>query len=594
MLKNIALFNPKLSAALVLTAALLAACGGGGGGTGGNSGDGAGVNSGGSSGTGSSGSGGSTSAPLAAPTDQSASRLLAQATYGATTTDIARVKTLGWEGWLNEQFAAPSVDGETYAAYVDRGGLPGCKPGCTGGSINTVMEAIWRQTVLGPDQLRQRATFALSQIFVVGNSVDQVHKAYSEYYTMLNRNAFGNFRTLLEEVSRQPTMGRYLSHLGNEKEDPNPNGRIPDQNYAREVMQLFSIGLWQLNDDGSRKKDSSGKDIPTYGQAEVVGMSRVFTGWSWGDNAGSPVNTWEYGYRDNHHVLMKAYPAHHSSSSKFIINGKTIAANTGPEESLKIALDELFNHPNVGPFIGKQLIQRLVTSNPSPEYVTRVTHAFNNNGSGVRGDMKAVWRAILLDPEARDMNKVTDSQWGKLREPLLRYGHFLRTFGVTSDSGNYAIWNLEAGATSIGQNPLRSPSVFNWYRPDYSPPGALFRAGKVAPEFQITHETTTAGYTNFIVDKAERETARFQQAGSRNKDALFTTYTAERALADRPAALLDHLNLLLMAGQMRPALRSRVEQAITAIPLTNDTDRYRRVSTAVALLMASPQYLIQK
>lgn len=496
---------------------------------------------------------------------------------------------------MNEQFSADAVDRETYAAYVDRGGLPGCKPGCTGGNINTVMEAIWRQTVLGPDQLRQRATFALSQIFVVGSSVDQVHKAYSEYYTMLGRNAFGNFRTLLEEVSLHPTMGRYLSHLGNDKEDPNPNGRIPDQNYAREVMQLFSIGLWQLNPDGSRKKDASGKDIPTYGQAEVVGMSRVFTGWSWGDSAGSPPNTWQYGYRDNHEVLMKAYAAHHSSSAKLMINGQTIAAGTGAEQSLRIALDALFNHPNVGPFIGKQLIQRLVTSNPSPAYVTRVTNAFNNNGSGVRGDMKAVWRAILLDEEARDMNKVTaDPTWGKLREPLLRYAHFMRTFGVTSDSGNYPIWNLEAGATSIGQNPLRSPSVFNWYRPDYSPPGALFRANKVAPEFQITHETTTAGYTNFIVDKAERETARFHPAASRNNSTLYTNYSAERALADRPGALLDHLDLLLMAGQMRPALRTRVADAVTAIPLKSDTDSYRRVSTAVALIMASPQYLIQK
>jgi uncharacterized protein (DUF1800 family) len=519
--------------------------------------------------------------------------LLAQATYGATPQDITRVKTLGWSAWLDEQFAAPALDGDTYSAYVNRGGPPGCAPNCSGGNINTVMEAFWRHAVLGPDQLRQRTVFALSQIFVVGNSVDQVHRAYSDYYTMLNRNAFGNFRTLLEEVSLHPTMGRYLSHLGNDKEDPNPNGRIPDQNYAREVMQLFSIGLWQLNPDGSRKKDATGKDIPTYGQAEVVGMSRVFTGWSWGDRGSSP-NTWEFGYRDNHEVLMKAYPAHHSSSPKLIINGQTIPANTNAQNSLRIALDALFNHPNAGPFIGSQLIKRLVTSNPSPAYVTRVTNAFNNNGAGVRGDMKAVWRAILLDAEARDMNNVNSPQWGKLREPLLRYAHFLRTFGVSSDSGVYSIWNLEAGATSIGQNPLRSPSVFNWYRPDYSPPGAIFGAGLVAPEFQITHETTTAGYTNFIVDKAERETARFHQAGSRSASVLFTTYTAERALADRPAALLDHLNLLLMAGQMRPALRSRVEQAIAAIPLNNDTDRYRRVSTAVALLMVSPQYLVQK
>jgi uncharacterized protein (DUF1800 family) len=254
----------------------------------------------------------------------------------------------------------------------------------------------------------------------------------------------------------------------------------------------------------------------------------------------------------------------------------------------------LFNHPNVGPFIGSQLIKRLVTSNPSPAYIARVTRAFNDNGSGVRGDMKAVLQAILLDPEARDMAKINSSDWGKLREPVLRYGHFLRSFGVTSDSGVYPIWNLESGSGSIGQNPLRAPSVFNWYRFDYSPPGNIFKAGLVAPEFQITHETTTSGYTNFIRDRAERETERFKSAASRNRNDLFTNYAKERALANNPAALMDHLNVLLMAGQMRPALRNRIITALNALPLNNETDQYNRVSTAVTLIMASPQYLIQK
>ncbi len=503
---------------------------------------------------------------------------------------------MGYAAWLDDQFAKPSID--SHAAYIARKGPPGCNP-CDSNYINATMESFWRQAVLGEDQLRQRAVFALSQIFVVSavnSAVDIQADAHAAYLDMLSRNAFGNFRKLLEEVSLHPTMGIYLSHMRNQKEDP-ATGRIPDQNFAREVMQLFSIGLWQLNNDGSRKLDGSGKPIPTYSQKEITGMSRVFTGWSWG-GPDAREERWHGWIADDgisgskFDLLMQPYKDFHSTSAKQIINNIVIPPNTNAQESLRIALDALFNHPNTGPFIGSQLIKRLVTSNPSPQYVARVAAAFNDNGQGVRGDMKAVWRAVLLDAEARGLPG--QPQTAKLREPMLRYGQFLRSFQVKSDSTKYQIWNLEDQSSSLGQNPLRSPSVFNWYRPDYSPPGALRRAGILAPEFQITHETTVTGYTNFILNEADRTTTRNKRSFNSGRDFLATDYTPERALAGSPAQLIDHLNLLLLGNRMSPALRGNVLAAVQALPNNSDNDRFTRVSTAVGLIMVSPEYVVLK
>jgi uncharacterized protein (DUF1800 family) len=279
-----------------------------------------------------------------------------------------------------------------------RNGPPGCTV-CDSAYINAVMESFWLQAVRGPDQLRQRTVFALSQIFVVSNvnsSIDSEVGAHASYLDMLARNAFGNFRTLLEEVATHPAMGHYLSHFRNEREDE-ASGRIPDENFAREVMQLFTIGLWELNQDGSRRRDPAGEFIPTYAQDDVSGLARVFTGWSWGgpDRSVARWHGWVGGR--NWQEQMGNYPDFHSPSEKRFL-GVTIPAGTSGEESLRIALDRLFNHPNVGPFIGRQMIQRFVTSNPSPAYIARVAAAFNDNGQGVRGDMRAVLRAVLLDP----------------------------------------------------------------------------------------------------------------------------------------------------------------------------------------------------
>ncbi len=389
-------------------------------------------------------------------------------------------------------------------------------------------------------------------------------------------------------------MGFFLTYNRNEREDP-ASGRIPDENYAREVMQLFTIGLSELNPDGTFRLDGSGNRIPTYGQAEIAGMARVFTGLSWGGPDFSDAAYNGAIYRPTNEAVpydqpMKIYPNHASTSEKRIIRGVIIPAGTPGDESLRIALDTLFNHPNVGPFIGEQLIKRLVTSNPSRNYVSRVSAAFNNNGTGVRGDLRAVIRAILLDPEARDPRNVTRADWGKLREPMIRFGNWLRAFNASSRDQKFRIPSIENNAFSFGQNPARAPSVFNFFRPDFAPPGAIRDRGLRAPEFQITHETSVAGYTNTIVN-----TARNGHASGAGQ--LLPDYSAEIALADRPDALLDRLNLLLFAGQLTDGTRAIIRTALesAALPATNDAAARRlRVEMAVALSMASPEYVVQK
>ena len=520
------------------------------------------------------------------PSANEAARFLIQATYGPTAVDVAAVQAGGLRGWIDSQFTTPSLG--THVAYYNAQNV--CS-NCLEAGHNAVAESFWRQAITGPDQLRQRVTFALSQIFVVSvvnSSLDAAPLAAASYLDTLSQHAFGNFRDLLEAVTLHPAMGTYLSHLGNDKENP-ATGRMPDENYAREVMQLFTIGLWELNEDGTRRQQN-GQDIPTYGQPEVMGMAKVFTGWSWAgpDTGEGRWLGWVNGVQTQPwDQPMQPYPQHHSTSEKRILRGVVIPAGTGPRESLRIALDTLFNHPNVGPFIGRQLIQRLVTSNPSPAYIARVARAFNDNGSGVRGDMKAVIRAVLLDPEARDATRLSDGNWGKLREPVVRVANWARLFGARSPSGTYRINSLHDPIEGVGQGPLHSPSVFNFFRPDYSPAGDVRNAGLVALEFQITHETTVSAYINFMVQTVEQ--------GYGSGDRLITApYTNELALATQPEQLVDHLNQLLMAGQMSAATRQTVLEALNAVPMTEANAAQRRVWIAVTLAMCSPEFLIQK
>ena len=556
---------------------------------------------------GSSGSSDSDAPALPPPTQAEASRFLAQATMGPTEADSASLVQQGYAAWLADQFARPQTPHRTYmeaqaAALVASNGTL---------SPSNFYESWWAQAVTGPDQLRQRVAFALSEIFVVSFADANLGNrplGVATYYDMLARNAFGNYRNLIEEVTLHPMMGNYLTMLRSQKESAT---RAPDENYAREVMQLFSIGLFQLNPDGTPKTDAAGVPLETYTHDDIVGLAKVFTGWSWyagpnltdrtasrfnGGNANAE-RDWQPMQAYNRYT---ANTDHHSISAKNFL-GASIAAQTtpDPEGDMKVALDTLFKHPNTGPYIGKLLIQRLVTSNPSPAYVARVAARFNDNGSGVRGDLKAVVSAILLDTEARTHNP-SDMRFGKLREPVLRLAHFMRAFNSTSTSGRFlGIDNTDDPASRLGQTPMRSPTVFNFFRTGYTPPNtSLAAAGLTAPELQLAHEVSVAGYLNYMRGWVTPSAARDVQQN----------YAAELAVADKADALVERMNLLLMSGQMADALRAQLVAAVAgrAVPapvLNNgvvsnqaaiDTAKRDRTSIAVFLTLASPDYLTQK
>lgn len=535
------------------------------------------------------GSGGSSTTAASAivdtPTRPQASRLLGQASFGATMPEIERLASSGINAWLDDQFSKPQ---SLHRAYMDSiAASTGQNP-----NQNNFYESFWQQAALGEDQLRQRVAFALSQIFVVSfqdSTVANFPRGVASYYDTLATHAFGNYRGLLEAVSLHPMMGIYLTSLRNQKESGN---RVPDENYAREVMQLFSIGLYELNQDGSLKMIDN-KPVETYTSADIAGLAKVFTGWSWAGPDKSDSRFFGGNPDPNRDWLpMQNYPKYHSASEKRFL-GTVIPASTSGENSMKAALDTLFNHPNVGPFFGRQLIQRLVKSNPSPQYVGRVAAAFANNGEGVRGDMKAVIRAVLLDPEARSDDSASDPASGKLREPVIRLANWMRAFNARSASGRFLLGNLDDPLNALGQTPMRSPSVFNFYRPGYVPPNtSLASASLVAPEMQITGETSVVGYLNFM------RSAIPNGVGS-SRD-IKADYTVELSLADAPERLVDRINLLLMANQMPGELRSQIVAAVNSVAISSSsataaaTARANRVNLAIFLAMASPEYLAQK
>jgi len=612
----------KLRSALGVAAVVLAlaACGGTESGTDSASSSGAGSSGGGSSGGGGSGgdsgggssggggSGGGGAPPPVPPTQSESARFLAQATMGPTDASIADVAQKGYAAWIDAEFAKPAT---SHRANLDA--LAATLPADTDLSQNNFFESWWTQAIAGDDQLRQRVAFALSQVLVISfadATVGQYPRGVASYYDVLGQHAFGNYRDLLEAVTLHPMMGNYLTMLRNQKEDA--SGRVPDENYAREIMQLFSIGVFELNADGTVKKDAAGNGIETYTHDDISGLAKVFTGWSWyaGEALSDRTRTRFFGgaaqpERDvrpmhDYNRYTTNTDFHSISEKKFL--GRTIAAQTAPDPrgDLRIALDTIFNHPNAGPFIATRLIERLVTSNPSPAYVGRVAAAFANNGSGVRGDMKALVRALLLDPEARSYEPAATGN-GKLREPVLRLANFMRAFKSASTSGRFrGIDNTDDPQTRLAQTPMRSPTVFNFFRPGYTPPNtSIAQAGLVAPELQIAHEVSVAGYLNYMRGWAGVNTTRDIQQN----------YSAELAVADNAGALVDRVNLLLMSGQMSDALRTQIVAGINgrAIPaptrnsagaITNqaaiDQAKRDRVSIAVFLTLASPDYLAQK
>ena len=516
--------------------------------------------------------------PGGTPTAADAQRFLSQATFGATDALIAHVQNVGFDAFLNEQFAAPT---SSHLAFVDAAvaALPSPSPSATPNQPTLTMtnDAWWTYATAAPDQLRQRVAFALSETLVVSlNSGGLGNKPFAlpAYFDVLVRDASGNYRQLLEDITLNPAMGEYLNMLKNDKGNPSL-GVLPNENYAREIMQLFSIGLYKLNLDGSLTLSASGLPIATYYQDAVLGTAATFTGWTYHQN-GTPVFNAPQDWRNP----MVNVASHHSTDAKTILNGVLLPANQSAAQDLQTVLDTIFNHPNVGPFICQQLIQRLVTSNPSPGYVYRVASVFNNNGSGVRGDMKAVVRAILMDYDARGSARTAQGA-GHQREPVLRVTNLLRGFGASSPNGKFSVRGAYA---ALDEEAMHSPTVFNFFSPDYVAPGDIAAAGLKSPEFEITTETTAVSQANFL------RNAIYSYLGpASNKITL--NISNEMTLASNPSALVDHLDALLMAGSMSSAMRTTLINAVTQIPSNNPTERAR---TAIYLVINSPEYTIEK
>ena len=517
--------------------------------------------------------------PGGAPTAADAARLLTQATFGPKRTEIASVQTQGIEGWINAQLALPwtSHRAATLNNYRTFGG------GADGVmNQNNRQAAWWNVVVTAPDQLRQRVAFALSEIFVVSDvQFDQGHtEGLANYYDLLGNGAFGSFRTLLENITRNPIMGSYLSSLRNAKADP-VLGTSPDENYAREVMQLFSIGLNLLQPDGTLKLDPSGLPIPTYNQNTVTEMAKVFTGWSFASTRPTP----NFRNEPSDYVNpMQLFPAFHEDGAKSIVNGVVLAPGQGGLRDLQQTMDALFMHPNTAPFISKQLIQRLVTSNPTPAYVYRVAQKFENNGSGVRGDLAAVVRAILTDYEARSATTRSSTNFGKLKEPIIRATSLFRTFGAAADSGRF-VDNLLNTQQTLAQASLRAPTVFNFFQPDFVLPGPLAAAGLVAPEFQITDATFSISVPNFL------RRYIFNSRGN-NPDVIVPDFSFEQTLAGNPAALLDHLGLVMAGGSLPQTVRDRVSSMLSSLPAS--ASPLERVQRAILVVSTSPAAAVQK
>ena len=529
------------------------------------------------------------------------SRFLGQSTLGANYETIVEVAQKGEENWLTEQFALqPAFTLEQYVSDLTLWAADSVLT--NGGDVSRIDPLLrywhfaWWQYVMSTDDLlRSRVALALSEIFVISElpQLDDFPLALANYYDMLMRNSFGNFRTLLEDVTFHPAMGVYLTHMNNPKSDPATN-RFPDENYGREVMQLFTIGLYELNPDGSRKLDENGNFIPTYDNEDIQEFAKIFTGMTWGDNfvfGRDPTREQSYT------IPMQIFDFWHEPGTKTLLNG-VVVPDRNPVDGIadvSDALDNLFNHPNVGPFIGHLLIQRLVKSNPSPEYIARVTAAFNDNGQGIRGDMKAVIRAILMDEEARNCPS-DDAFSGMLREPMVRYTHAARAFNAASNEGTYRnsmndFYNLTF------QRPLGSPSVFNFFQSNYQPIGSVEENNLVAPEFQITNSVSIMGYGNELHDWVMRDYDVMQYGSIFNGEQttfdkrvnLDLSHEIQLGETGDIEALIERLDLLLTHGLMTEKTKSIIRKAVADIP---DHRANLRGRTAIFLTMISPDYLI--
>ena len=556
------------------------------------------------------GGGGGSNGPIATPkpTEKEAARFLMQASFGGTYAQVQDVQTKGFEAWLDTELNKPCVEANSHFNWFKNHGYFDSR------TLDTQQigmdNSLWRKLMTSPDLLRQKVAYALSQIFVVsinglGAAIWRNLIAVS-FMDLLEKNAFGTYEDLLKAVSLSPAMGVYLNMKGSRKAT---DTTLPDENYAREVMQLFSIGLYQLNPDGSQILNS-GKPVETYSQQNVTQLASIFTGW-WFGNGNDPTKL------DYVNQPMTNDGKYFTTGEKPFFE-QNVPASASPLDAMNQVLKYLANHSNVGPFIGRQLIQRLVCSNPSPAYVARITKVFNDDGSAnkVRGNLKAVIKAILLDDEARkppDVNASAYSSYGKLKEPVVRLAQWGRTVNAGSSKASdtqvqfntdalgkksvVEMWSIGdlSDDTKLGQAPMRSPSVFNFFRPGYVPPsqGKLGTASVTAPEFQLCNEVTVAAYLNFI--KGAIETGINDVVPNYSADDI--------ALAKNPTDLVNRYSLLLTGDTLSVTNKGFITTAISEIigpsgprgsPSRNFTEAEDRIQATLFLIMATPEYMVQK
>jgi uncharacterized protein (DUF1800 family) len=525
-------------------------------------------------------------------TDAEAARFLAQATFGPTLEDIAKLRQIGYTAWINEQVGYPVSSQLTFMKNAAaRAGtdsdvrrdwrLDAWFVNAIGGK-----DPIKPTQIVHNDQLRQRVAFALSEIFVVSDATSDLlgntPHGMTHYYDTLARDSFGNFRTLIEDVTLHPVMGIYLSMMQNQKPDPVNNIR-PDENYAREVLQLFSVGLVRLNPDGTPILDANQQPVPTYNQDTVKGFAHVFTGWTFnGCQAQGYFDCYYYDSSAPAWVTpMENQAAYHASAQEkqlleytgVSLPGGKLAAGGSGHGDLAAALDNIFNHPNVGPFIGRQLIQRLVTSNPSPAYVGRV----------------AAVTAVLMDPEARDPASQPEN-FGKVREPILRLTHLWRTLNAKSKSGFLdEFWTMDG---NLGQAPMYASSVFNFFSPNYRPMGEPSQLNLAAPELQLATDYMLPANEGYLMRKIF-DSYVGNPAGIGN-DEMAINLTRDVALATNPAALIDRYNVLFLSGQMSAPMRQVLLERLNGMPANTTAAKRERVQEALYLIVNSPEYIVQK
>ena len=512
-----------------------------------------------------------------------ASRFASRATFGLNYTEIEALAEQGIEEWLESQFTAPLGRHLTQVNHLferwENGAFDEAE------NVDVIQFSFrryvwWHMAIGSGDKLRQRIAFALSQIFVASDQAAGLDapRALPAYYDILIEHAFGNYRDLLSAVTLSPAMGVYLSHINNGKANPITN-TFPDENYAREVMQLFSIGLHQLNPDGSPILDGSNQQIPTYDNNTIREFAKVFTGLSSGGPDSFFGNPWP-----DYLTPMVMFEDYHETGEKNLLNGIVIPNGLSGMEDIDIAIDTLFNHPNVGPFVGKRLIQRLVTSNPSPAYISRVASTFNDNGAGVRGDMKSIIRAILLDPEALDP-VTTHANFGKLREPIVRLVQLARMFNIETD-GSYFYNGGYFVQRQLNQHPLSSPTVFNFFMPNHMPTGELASVGIVAPEFQITNNTTIINISNLsdnmVIGNFLSDTQKppFPTLSLNLKEYTDLAFNAD--------TLIDKLDLVMTYGTLSPETRETIKHAAEELD-----DLEFRTKHTIFLIASSPDFAVQ-